>query len=378
MGVIGLSVLSALVIVSSKPDVITQEPKVAPRLVKVVEVHTESIQMDVKSQGTVVPRTESELVSQISGLVEWVAPAFAAGGFFEAGQVLIKIDRRDYELALIQAESQVAKSRLAVDIEEEQARIAREEWQRLNQDQSAPPLVARQPQLSEAKAALASAEAAHKQARLNLERTTIRAPFAGRVRVKNVDVGQYVSTGMSLARIYSIDYAEIRLPLPDQDLAYLDMPFDFRGNQSATHGPDVTLRAEFAGGHHQWHGYVSRLEAEIDARSRMVHAVVRVPDPYGKSETGDRPPLAVGLFVDAEIAGKTFEHVITVPRAALRPDSTVLVADMEDRIRVRKVGILRLDSESAFVDSGLSDGDRVCVSTVSAVVDGMRVTPLVE
>ena len=198
------------------------------------------------------------------------------------------------------------------------------------------------------------------------------------MRVKNVDVGQYVTTGMNLARIYAIDYAEIRLPLPDRDLAYLNMPFDFRGNQGSNRGPDVTLKARFAGADHEWHGYVSRLEAEVDARSRMVHAVVRVPDPYGNSRAGQRPPLAVGLFVDAEIAGKTFDNVMTVPRAALRPDSTVLVVDTEDCIRVRKVGVLRLDSESAFVDSGLNDGDRVCVSTVAAVVDGMRVTPVVE
>ena len=154
VGVIGLSILSALVIVSSKPDVVTQPPEVVPKMVKVVRVHARPVQMMVQSQGTVVPRTESFLVSQISGLVEWVAPAFAAGGFFETGQVLVKIDRRDYELALIQAESQVTKAKLAVDIEEEQARIAIEEWHRLNANEAAPPLVARQPQLADAKAAL--------------------------------------------------------------------------------------------------------------------------------------------------------------------------------------------------------------------------------
>ncbi|MCG8605164.1 efflux RND transporter periplasmic adaptor subunit, partial [bacterium] len=301
--VILMGFLGALVIVVSKPDVKTEQPVVSPKAVKVMKAVPQSVQIVVTSQGTVTPRTESVLVSQVSGLVQEVSSDFVVGGFFEKGDRLVTLDRRDYEYALVQAQSQFARAELALKIEKEQGRIAIEEWQRLN-DEAAPPLVARQPQLLEAQANLESAKASVEQASLNLDRATIRAPFDGRVRTKNVDVGQYVTTVMTLATIYAIEYAEVRLPLPDHELAFLDMPFDYRNPRSGHKGPAVTLKARFAGRDQHWFGYISRIEAEVDARSRMIHAVVRVEDPYSSGSNGTQTPLAVGLFVEAAIEGK--------------------------------------------------------------------------
>jgi multidrug efflux pump subunit AcrA (membrane-fusion protein) len=193
------------------------------------------------------------------------------------------------------------------------------------------------------------------------------------VREKNVDRGQYVTPGTPLAHIYSVDFAEIRLPLPDADLAFVDLPLVFRGAGSSKPGPAVVLRAEFAGRSFEWQGRLVRTEGEIDPRSRMVHAVAQVKDPYGRGQDPERPPLAAGMYVEAEIAGRPVEGVAVIPRTALRNDSQVLIVDQNDRLQFRDIVVLRTSDDKAIVGSGLNDGDRVCLSNLSAVTDGMRV-----
>ena len=199
----------------------------------------------------------------------------------------------------------------------------------------------------------------------DLERTEIKAPYAGRVRQKSVDVGQFVSPGNQLGTIYAIDYAEVRLPLPDKDLAYLsNMPLVYRG-QRRTQGPEVILRAEFAGGSHQWTGRLVRTEGEIDAASRMVHAVVQVRDPYGRGEDPDRPPLAVGMYVTAEILGDVAEQVAIIPRAALRDVTTACGFSTPTTACISAaVEVLRLHRGEAVIGSGLADR-RACDSVVA-------------
>ncbi len=377
VAVILVSILGALVIVRSKPDVKPNPPRITPKLIKTIEVRQKQVQMVVRSQGSVRARTESALVSQVAGLVTSVSPSFVAGGFFEEGDILVSQDPRDYAFILTQAKHQVAKAALALEIEKQQSEIAREEWLRLNTGEP-PSLASRKPQLLEARAALEAARAGEQQAQLNMERTSIRAPFAGRVRTKNVDVGQYVTPGMALANVYAIDYAEVRLSLRDEELAFLDMPFDFRGKNLNRKGPRVDLQARFAGKQHQWQGYLTHIEAEVDSRSRMIHAVVRVDNPYGKSVDNQRPPLTVGLFVNAAIHGSTVENLYLLPRAALRNRDEVLVVDGDNRLHFRKVESFRVESDIAYISSGLSDGEQVCVSVIEAVVDGMPVEPILE
>jgi RND family efflux transporter MFP subunit len=220
---------------------------------------------------------------------------------------------------------------------------------------------------------LAAAEANLKTAQRNLERTEVRAPYAGRVREKNVDVGQFVTVGAPVARIYAVDAAEVRLPLPDEDLAYLDLPLNYRGESGRIRGPVVTLRAGFAGRIHEWQGRIVRTEGEIDPRTRMVHVVAEVPDPYGRGPDPTRPPLAAGMFVEAEIVGRTVENVAVVPRAALRSPGQVLIVDADSRLRFRDVDVLRATTDELFILDGLETGDRVNISPVEVVSDGMEV-----
>ena len=368
--VIGALGAGAMFLSREEPETRIPEPPLP--LVRVMPVALENLQLSVKSQGTVKPRTETTLVTEVAGRVLQVHPSFVAGGFFEEGDLLLAVDPHDYRQALIQARSAVAQTELRLAQEQAEAEIARNEWKDLGGGEASP-LTLRIPQVAEAEAALASARAAVVRAERNLERTRIRAPYAGRIREKNVDRGQYVTPGTPLAHIYSVDFAEVRLPLPDADLAFVDLPLVFRSTDSRKPGPAVVLRAEFAGRSFEWQGRLVRTEGEIDTRSRMVHAVAQVKDPYGRSEDPGRPPLAAGMYVEAEIAGRTVEGVAVIPRTALRNDSQVLIVDENDRLQFRDVVVLRINDDQAVVSSGLSDGERVCLSNLSAVTNGMRV-----
>ncbi len=371
LAILIFGVAGAVAIVESRPDPEIRVPEAVTPLVRIHEVRLEDLELTVPSQGTVSPRTESVLVPEIAGRVIGVSRAFAAGGFFEAGEVLLRIDRHDYAGAVVGVEAEVARARARLARERAEAEVALRQWTELGMGK-APALVRHEPQLAEARAALAAVEAALRKAYRDLERTQVRAPYAGRIRGKDADVGQYVVPGTPLATIYAVDYAEIRLPIRDDDLAYLDLPLHYRDGDGGD-GPEVILRSDFAGGRHQWRGRIVRTEGEIDPRSRLIHAVARVEDPYGRGGDPDRPPLAVGMYVEAEILGRSLRRVAVLPRAALRGRDQLLVVDGEERLRPRTVEVLRRTGASIVVGSGLTAGERVCLSPLAAVTDGMRV-----
>ena len=369
--VVGVAVMGAYVMYLNRPPVETQNPVVSPPAVRVQRVAFESVDLTVSSQGTVQPRTASQLVPEISGTVINVSPTFAVGGFFEEGGVLLEIDPYDYRQALITGQSQLAQARLRLAQEEAEAEVARREWEELGRG-DANALTLRQPQVEDARAAVTSAEAAIDRARRDLERAEVRAPYAGRVQSKDVDIGQFVNRGTAVGRIYAVDSAEVRLPLPDEELAYVDVPMSYRGTQPQA-GPDVVLSADFAGRRYTWQGQIVRTEGEIDSVSRMVHVVAAVDDPYAPDSDPSRPPLAVGMFVEAEIAGRRVDDVVLLPWAALHGRDQVLIVDDDGRLRYRQVDILRSTTEYVLVRSGLAEGERVSISALDAVIDGMTV-----
>ena len=371
LALLGIAGLAAVTMIRNRPVVETRPPEIAPPGVRVHVVALEDVELSVRSEGTVRPRTESELVPEVSGRVMSIAPSFAEGGFFEAGDVLITIDPFDYEQAVVSARAQLAQSRLRLAEEEAEAEVAQREWDSLGQGDPRA-LTLREPQLDDARAAVAAAEASLVRAERDLERARITAPYAGRVRRKSVDVGQVVTVGNSVATIYAVDRAEIRLPLPDNELAYLHLPLSYRGAENRQ-GPGVTLRSTFAGETHAWTGRIVRTESEIDPVSRMVHVVAEVEDPYRPWPDLDRPPLAVGMYVDAEIEGRRFRQIAVVPRSGLRGRSQVMVVDGESRLSFRDIEILRMTAESIYVRAGLANGERVVVSTLDSPTDGMQV-----
>lgn len=373
--VVVLGVLAAFVLARSKPEVERQEQTIPPPLVRVLEARVQDVPLDVRSQGTVRPHTESTLVAQVGGRIDTVSPSFAEGGFFRKGEVLVRIDPKDYSLAVTQAEAQVAQVRTRLERERAEAEIAREEWQELGTGEPSA-LTLREPQLAEARAALAAAEASLEQAKLNLARTTVEAPYAGRVRAKRADVGQYVTPGTPLAEVFAIDYAEVRLPIPKDQLAFLDIDLG-----DSNDGPSVRLFGEIGGVPQRWDARVVRTGGEIDPQSRMLPVFARVDDPFrrlGRAGRPDAPVLPMGLFVEADVAGKVAPGAVVLPRSAIRQGGQVLVVDDEDRLRFRPVEILRAQGDLAVVGKGLSDGERVVVSTLETPVDGMEVRTVLE
>lgn len=371
IGVILVALVGAAALIFTAPEVdVVERPEVV-RSVRVVEARPQAMPLVVRSQGTVRPRTESDLIPEVSGRVVWTAPSLVSGGFFEQGDTLLRVDRHDYETARARAKASLARA----EGEWEHAKATLERRENLSSQG-----VASESQLDDARRQARVAEAGLSEARLgleqakrDLERTEIVAPYTGRVREERVDQGQFLTRGQSIASLYATDYVEVRLPIPDDQLAYLDLPL-FGG--ADTEGPTVTLRARFAGKDQTWQGRIVRTEGEIDTKSRMIHAVARIEDPYQSRDGG--APLAVGLFVEAEIEGPLAEGVLRVPRGALRNRDSLLVVDADNRLQSAPVTLLRLERDDALVRADLPAGTQVCVSQIEAFVPGMVVRPLVS
>lgn len=358
-------------LIASKPEPETRAPEIVKPTVRVADLAPQSARLTVTAEGTVQASTRSDISAEVAGRIISVSPGFDEGSFFEEGEELLKLDPMEYELEVVRSEAAIAQAKLRIATEEEEAAVAKEEWAALGEG-SPSPLVVRAPQLAETRAALAAAEAALRKAKYDLERTVVKAPFRGRILVKNADRGQFVNRGQALARVYAVDYAEVKLPIQDEDLAFLQVPLAYRDAGDNQPRPKVKLTADFAGKKHTWTGEIVRTEGEIDPETRMVRVVARVDDPYGRAVRG-RPPLAVGMFVQAEIYGNALSSVYSVPRDLMRPGDRVLVADAAGTLRFREAEIIRAERERVLIRSGFQDGDKLVTSAVEAAVDGMAV-----
>ncbi len=314
--VLGLGILGTIGLVSVRPEAATEVTRNLAPLVRVIRAEARTVALQVEAQGSVLPRTETTLVAEVSGRIPWVSPSLASGGFLDADEELVHIDPSDYRLAVERADAALARAESWLVL----ARSAATRQRTLATRDVASPAAVDDADHKEraADAGLREAKAALEQARRDLDRTVVRSPFAGRVREKHVDIGQFVSRGTPIARVYAVDFAEIRLPIPDDQAAFVDLPVAYRDADASASGPEVILRARFAGREHRWRGRIVRTEGEIDPRTRMIHAVAQVEDPYGRGDPPDRPPLAVGMFVDAEVQGRVVPGVIALPRNALR------------------------------------------------------------
>lgn len=365
--------IAALLKYTRKAPEKAEQKNVAP-LVKVQTVRQQDIQIVVQGYGTVQPKVEAEVVPQVSGKVVAVNPDFKDGGFIRASKALITIDRRDYELAVQGAEAEVAKAEVDLDLEKAEAEVSREEWEQLNPGREPPSaLIVREPQIRQAQTRLEAAKAVLATAKLHLERTRVSLPFDGRVVSETVDLGQYVSAGQSVGKIYGIEAVEIEVPLEDRELAWFDIPSNpifINGSGTTKIGSEVEVRSQFAGGNHTWQGYVVRTTGQIDKTSRLVSVVIEVSEPF-KGANG-RPPLVPGMFVELLIKGRTLKKAILVPRYAVHNGNQVWVVG-DGRLNIRELKIVRKDKTYAYVVSGLEDGDVIVLSSVDTVTDGMRV-----
>ncbi len=374
---VGISIFAALVATRDRP--VTRDVPVSSPLVRVMTVTPENLLLTVLARGTVVPRTESDIVAEVRGRVVWLSPDLVVGGIFEAGDPLLRLDDREFRIARDLARANVL-------LRESEARLASSEADRRRQLEqrgaaSASDLDQFENRELVASASLAVARAALDQSELDYERTVVRAPFQGRVRERSVDVGRFVTPGTKLGRIFAVDYAEVRLPIQTDDLAFLDFELDGSG-MGGVEGARVVLTGRLGGREFVWPARLDRVEAAIDDQTRMLHVVARVDDPYalggvepagdsaagtlvaagqanarggarvpgGASEPdtsrGPRVPLPSGLFVTAEIEGREVSDVFVLPLMALRDGNRIFVAEAVESPSTD--GLLALDGPPAF------------------------------
>ncbi len=377
---IGIPVVATVAVAKPKPK--PDEDKLADppaTEVRVTELQGEQAQLTVRSQGTVMPKTEIDLVAQVAGRVTRVEPAFVDGGFFEANALLLEIDPRDYEAALHEAHARVAQARQRVAEERGRAKQAQREWKDLG-NQESNDLFLRKPQVAAAEAELQSAEATLVKAELDLERTRITVPFNGRVRDTLVNVGQYVAPGTALASVYDIEVAEIRLPLNDRQASLVNLPLGYAADAQTPldddDAPAVTIRGYIGGEAYEWQGRIARTSASIDTRSRMYYAVAEVQDPYlTQSHNTNTVPLVMGLFVEAEIEGKQLDNILVLPRSAVFHRNKVYAVNDDNTVEEFRVELLHADDNQVWVRNTLPNDMRVLTEKQPFVSVGTTIVP---
>jgi RND family efflux transporter MFP subunit len=369
VGLIGFGAAVFVILTANKPQLEKTKPPPPLPMVRATPVKIDTVAIPIRAEGTVRPLREISLIPEVSGRAVFVSPNLVDGGDFARSETLLKIDPVDYQLAVTLAEARVKDSESALQLAREEAAAAQEEWRLLNRDQpessAPPPLVAKLPQLEAAEAKLAADRADLQKARLNLERTEIRAPFAGRVIEENVGLGQYVTSGQALATLFATEVVEIVVPLEDESLFWFDVPGFTPGEGP---GSPATVKARIAGRDLTWTGRVDRAEGRLDAGTRLINVVIRVDDPYRR-----KPPLAVGLFVQVEISGRRLPDTAIIPRSALRSNNIVWVVDDAGMLSFRQVKVARLFPDVAYVSEGLQSGEMIVTSPIKTVTDGMRV-----
>ena len=338
-----------------------------------VEVQTLALQQHqvmVESFGVVRPRVQSLLISQATGQVTYVSENFREGGFFKEGELLLKLDDRDHRASVKSAEANVLLAQQGLQEEQARAKQAATDWQRLGNGEQANNLVLREPQLAAAKAQLLSAQAQLEKANLDLERSKIIAPYDGRVLTRNVDLGQVVNNNSQLAELYAIDRVEVRLPIKNKDLAFIDLPENFRDGEKNPEGAEVSFRSDLIGEQY-WQGKIVRTEGAIDNLAQQLYVVAQINDPY-KASKENQYPVKIGQYVSARIYGKTIDKALVIPNASIYQGSYVYV--VEDGILKRQNITLAWQSDQqAMVNNGLKAGQQLVLTALGQVNSGTRV-----
>lgn len=366
IAVLVVGIAGAKILASSKTAPERQQKPLLGPLVEVINAQPTEVETIVRGNGEVRAKTRVEIVPQVSGRVVAMHPGLVAGGHFRAGDSLLTIEPRDYELAVERARAAVARAGVTLEREQAEAEVALQEWNGIHPgEEPSSGLVVREPQVRQAEAELAAAQADLAVAQLNLERTTITLPFDGIVESETVDLGQYVTIGKTLATVFGTKFAEVRVPLAERELAWFQVP-----TRPGIKGPPARVIANFGGVSQIWEGEVIRMEARVDPSSRMVPVVIAIADPF--KTNGHVLPLLPGSFVKVEISGHDLQQVVAVPRHAIHDGGVVWIVQ-EENLRIIPVTIIRTDLDTAYISEGVAPGDQVIVSQLDAVTEGMIV-----
>ncbi|MGI2143924.1 efflux RND transporter periplasmic adaptor subunit [Shewanella frigidimarina] len=354
IGIAGLVGIAAL----KKPP--EEKPAVdTTPLVSVEALEYKPMTFSVSSYGVVAAKYDTELVAQVSGEIIYLTDKFVKGGFVKKGDVLAKIDPSDYEAGLLDAQANIASSKANMVQERANAEVALREWAEITSSKPTD-LSLRKPQLAQELAKLKSAEAGLLRAQRDLERTVIRAPYDALISSREIGLGAYVTTGSKIGHVYNTDTAEIRLPLADKEMQYLD--------QKGTHA-EVRLVGNFAGSKQEWIGKIVRSEGVVDSKSRMTYLVAEIDDPYGLNS--DKNELRFGTYVTAYVEGSNAGNVAIIPRHLI-VNGLVAVMDSDKTLRYKPVNIIRQEGANVVISEGIESGVQVITSALDYPLEGMQ------
>lgn len=344
VAIIAVALGVAVFMVKSKPQL---EPRSVERPLSSVSVQTvrkAPAPVSVIAYGNVRAWRELDLTAQLTGRIVWQSDTFEPGKVVRKGEPLLRIDPTDYELAVADARQALASAELAVADAKALRQAARED---------------------EARTAVVAAKARLAKAQRDLASTELVAPFNAVIDEQLVEPGQFVSTGTRLGRILGSDKAEIRLPIPPQDIGFL---------RNAKAG-DVTLSATIGTRELRWQGTLGRIEARVDEQTRVFPVNVEVESPLDSERHGD--PMPFGIFVRAEITGGELEDVVVLPQSALHGESDVFLL-RDGKLKRATVEVARIAEGQALIVGGLENGDQVVTTRLDLMFEGMQVASLSE
>ena len=361
MLIVGAAAAAAAVLVQTRPQARRLTRRPLPPLVRVHEARPGTHRVTIRGHGTVVPARKVVLQPEVSGRVIAVAPRLVPGGRFAAGQTVLRVDRENYELAVAQQQALVRRAELDLELEQSKGRIAEREWKLLGKRRSsskrALALALRQPQLQHAEAALEAARSGLRRAELDVDRSTVKAPFNAVVLDRDADVGQVVSPQSRLATLAGTDAFWVEVSIPTDELANVRIPANAWVSQRS--GRERTERR----------GRLLRLRSDVDPLGRMARVVVEVPRPL---DPKDGPPLLLGSYVAVRIEGREIADTYAIPDTALRDGRRVWLLSADDTLIIKEAEVAWRDRDTVLLDSGLAPGDRVVTTGIAAPVPGMR------
>lgn len=377
-----------------------------PLLVEAVRVAREDVGVVVKGYGEARALNSVTIAPEVAGKVLYVHERLEVGEVIPGGEVLFEIDGRDYEAGRAQANADIARAEYAVERLKTQFEIDRDRLGTLSRNrdlsktqfdrvralleedvittesevdqaervyqlavdqvQQLVQSVELYPfQIREAKAVLLAAEAKGALAEANLERTIVRAPFDGRLKMVRLERDQYVTPGMNVLTLADDSVLELSVSLDSRQARRW---LNFKENSSSggrawfSELVHATCRIMWTEGDkgQSWAGVVHRVE-KFDEETRTLTVAIRVEAKQALSSGPEHLPLVEGMYCRVEIPGRTARDVIRLPGEAVSFDNTVYVAQ-GDRLETREITLSHRDGESAFIKGGL-DPDELVITT---------------
>ncbi|WP_318438759.1 efflux RND transporter periplasmic adaptor subunit [Photobacterium leiognathi] len=380
--IIAIFIALSVLLLNNKKRPEQQKAQVRTPVLEVIRIEKQDVQLSVNSYGVVEPKYKAEVVSEVIGSVNYISPDFAVGKFVSKGDLLARLDDSDYHADLAQAEASLAQAQAKLKEEIARGKVAKKTLRDVSPNKKTA-LGLREPQRKQEEANVKFAKAGVERAKRNLAKTEIRAPFDALVKMKNINMGSYLTQGKLIGELYGTETAEIRLPITPNSFSYLDL--------NRLDSRKLTIKAQYGDIQiNHWAAKLVRNEGIIDKDNRMIYLIAEVDDPYNLKSPLDKssiksisslstsspsltlPVLQFGTFVTTTIQGKKVKDVIKLPRHVVRSEQ-VIVVDSQNKTQTRQVNVVRSDNENAYVIGGLEDGEFVSLIRSDSLIDGTEV-----